>query len=177
MMIENYRDIPGFEGLYSVSNFGNVYSHKSKRVLKPIKSTQNRRSKYHTFEVCLYRNNERYRQYVHTLVLMTFICPRPEGHVVRHLDNDTSNNRLSNIVWGTPRENIMDQLRSNTKAVGERVPQSRLKETQVREILTSFSVYEGPVMVFCERYSETFTVSYATIWDIIRRKSWKHVNV
>jgi hypothetical protein len=49
---------------------------------------------------------------VHRLVLLAFVGPPPEGRpVCRHLDGDPSNNRLSNLVWGTQLENAADRLR------------------------------------------------------------------
>ncbi len=48
---------------------------------------------------------------VHRLMLETFVGPRPEGYICRHLDGDPTNNHLSNLCWGTPRENYDDTIR------------------------------------------------------------------
>jgi hypothetical protein len=61
--------------------------------------------------VTLYLNGTRPSRKVHTLVLEAFVGPRPDGMVTRHLDGDPSNNRLSNIAYGTPRENSLDRVR------------------------------------------------------------------
>lgn len=34
--MENWKDVPGYEGLYQISDFGNVKSLISNRLLKPI---------------------------------------------------------------------------------------------------------------------------------------------
>jgi hypothetical protein len=47
---------------------------------------------------------------LHRLVLEAFIGPRPQGMVCRHLDGNKLNNRLSNLLWGTPAENAADRV-------------------------------------------------------------------
>jgi hypothetical protein len=64
-------------------------------------------------------NNDGYRLvhlngrlvYVHRLVLETWRGPCPPGREARHLDGDASNNRLTNLRWGTHAENTWDVIR------------------------------------------------------------------
>lgn len=47
--------------------------------------------------------------YVHQVVCLTFHGPPPfEGALVRHLDNDASNNAAENLAWGTAKDNADD---------------------------------------------------------------------
>lgn len=48
---------------------------------------------------------------VHVLVLEAFDRPRPKGAVCRHLDGNPINNHLSNLAWGTHKENTEDRKR------------------------------------------------------------------
>jgi hypothetical protein len=50
---------------------------------------------------------ESYR-YIHDLVLTAFVCPRPPGLITRHLNGIPSDNRLTNLAWGTQSENQYD---------------------------------------------------------------------
>lgn len=53
-------------------------------------------------------------RFVHRLVLEAFVGPCPEGQQCRHLDGNPLNNQLSNLAWGTPRENHADSVRHGT---------------------------------------------------------------
>lgn len=64
--------------------------------------------------VGLRRDKIEHRRYIHHLVLETFVCPRPEGMYGLHLDDDPTNNDLSNLRWGTASENMHDRVRNGT---------------------------------------------------------------
>lgn len=110
---EEWRDIPGREGLYQVSNLGRVKSldrflvtktgsqrkHKGK-ILKPRKN-----GKYGYLGVYLGRDEQRY---VHRLVAEAFLKLEP-GLEVDHLDGDVANNSVGNIRVMTHAENMRAQ--------------------------------------------------------------------
>ena len=45
-----------------------------------------------------------------SLVLQTFVGPRPPDQQCRHLDSDKTNDKLSNLAWGTRQENLEDKV-------------------------------------------------------------------
>jgi len=49
---------------------------------------------------------------VHTLVALTFLGPRPEGQIVRHLNDDPLDNRPENLAYGTHLDNMRDMARN-----------------------------------------------------------------
>lgn len=49
---------------------------------------------------------------LHRVVLETFVGPPPPGSYGRHLNDDRSDNRLENLAWGTPQDNVNDMLRN-----------------------------------------------------------------
>lgn len=59
---------------------------------------------------------------VHRLVLETFKGPCPPGMTCRHLDRDRTNNRLSNLKWGTSEEQKADMRKHDTIMDGTRNP-------------------------------------------------------
>lgn len=54
---------------------------------------------------------QRKHVWAHTMVLETFVGPRPEGHQVRHLNGNRLDNRLENLAWGSVAENAQDRER------------------------------------------------------------------
>lgn len=102
MNTEIFKDIPGLEGRYSVSNRGRVYSRISKKFLKP----KVHRNGY--LHLILYRPDGTWKdEYIHRLVAKVF-CEKKEGcNVVNHLDGDKQNNNASNLEWTTNIENVI----------------------------------------------------------------------
>lgn len=103
-LIAEWREVPGFSR-YEVSPEGHI---RQKDSGKPVKGTRNRRY----IAVTLRTDEGKWRSMSgHRVVMLTFVGPRPEGLVTRHLDGDGTNNRLSNLAYGTPSENTQDILR------------------------------------------------------------------
>ena len=131
--MEEWRSIPGYEGLYEVSNLGRVKSleisytrkngimdHKPEMILSP----KNNGTGY--FIVCLYKNKTHKYYLIHRLVALTFI-PNPDNlPCVNHLDEDKTNNRVDNLEWCDHKYN------SNYKGVLKRRSQ-RMKENGIYE--------------------------------------------
>jgi hypothetical protein len=87
-------------------------------------------------KVCLFDENKKvHRFYIHKLVAETFLGERPEGAQIRHLNGNKTDNRVSNLAWGSAKDNAKDRDRHNTTARGERNGFSKRKESQIREIL------------------------------------------
>ena len=63
---------------------------------------------------------------LHVLLALTFLGPRPDGHVVRFLDHNPRNITLSNIKWATRGEvrNNASNVDANGSIVGNRVPKA-----------------------------------------------------
>ena len=106
---EVWKPVCGYEGLYEVSDLGNVRSlprNTTKgKVLKPYINTFNGYA-----YVCLSKDNRRTQKRVHALVMMAF-CPvdKKPGYdpmfTIDHVDGNKTNNELSNLEWCTQAEN------------------------------------------------------------------------
>lgn len=112
-MQEEWRQVVGFEGLYSVSNLGRVRSEErevpgklgSTRLL-PEKELSLCLQHGRRFLVGFRKNGERSNHFVHRLVAGSFI-PNPNGKPeVNHIDNNPLNNRVDNLEWVTHKENM-----------------------------------------------------------------------
>lgn len=101
-MVEVFRDIDGYEGLYQISNLGNVKSLKwgKERILKPIINT------YGYEFVHLSINNKSKCCLIHTLVAQAFL-PNPQGlNEINHKDENITNNCVDNLEYCTHTYNI-----------------------------------------------------------------------
>src|SRR5690625_5266754 len=100
---EVWKSVVGYEGLYEVSNRGeirskdrqvwngNVYYEKKGRILKKTKTTTG------YWKVELYKNKKRKSKRVHRLVAKAFI-PREKGkELINHLDGNPLNNKVNNL--------------------------------------------------------------------------------
>ena len=99
---------PGVEtGAYLVSDQGEVFSHHSGRVLKPMRTGYKASPSLQRCKVRL-NSNPRVDVDVAHLVLTHFVAPRQPGEVAMHLDDNAENNALSNLRWGTQADNARD---------------------------------------------------------------------
>lgn len=105
--MEEFRDIPGYEGLYQVSNLGNVKSLNYNRTCKE-KNLKTRIDGNGYYQVGFCKNGEVKTFKVHKLVAMTFLNHKPCGHklVIDHLNDIKTDNRLENLQIVTQRENV-----------------------------------------------------------------------
>ena len=103
--IENWVDIPGYEGLYQISDMGNVVSLNFHNTGHPrLLCQENIKLGYK--RVTLSKNGKTKRFSVHRLVALVFI-PNPHGYpCINHKDENTSNNVLSNLEIMTHTDNM-----------------------------------------------------------------------
>ena len=99
-MMEEWRAVPGYEGLYEVSNMGNVRNVRKNTLLRLSKDC------YGYIQVSLYKNGRRTGLRVHRLVAEIFIPNSENLPMVNHKDEDKSNNRVDNLEWCTAKYNL-----------------------------------------------------------------------
>lgn len=161
-----WRGIAGYEGLYEVSDLGEIRSmprHSTRGGL--LKTNVEPRTGY--FKVRLSKLGKVETRAVHDLVCQAFHGPRVGKVDCRHLDDDKLNNRAGNLQWGTRKENEADKISHGKAPRGEGNGRAKLREDQVIVIRQSAQ----PASVLAER----FAVNVETIYDVRRGKTWKHL--
>lgn len=118
---ENWREIPGYEGYYQVSDLGHIRSmdrivtyrtgRQQRYVGHPVPASSHRDG--HLL-VNLWRDNKGRTDAVHRLVMAAFAGPPPEGHEVCHEDGDPANNNLTNLRYDTRSSNRFDAVHHGT---------------------------------------------------------------
>ena len=95
---EIWKDIKDYEGIYKISNYGNVFSLKRDKILKPGIS-----NKY--YHVSLSKNGEVKPKKIHRIVTEHFSDDWDEKLQVDHIDGDRLNNNISNLRMATSSQN------------------------------------------------------------------------
>tara|TARA_B100002049_G_scaffold145952_1_gene108417 strand:+ start:7479 stop:7994 length:516 start_codon:yes stop_codon:yes gene_type:complete len=143
--MEIFKDIPGYEGFYQVSNKGNVKSlaktltykdgrtyNYDEKILKPGSDGKG----YLMVILCVNRKKQNIK--VHRLVAMAFLNYVSDGTnkiVVDHIDNNRLNNHLENLQLITNRENSSkDKKGCSSKYTGVYWNRKRKKWTSAIEI-------------------------------------------
>lgn len=108
-MQEIYKDILGYEGLYQVSNFGNIKTLQridilTKKTIPEYKKVNHIKDNGYLV-VNLWKNNKGTDFYVHRLVLSAFL-PINQKLDVNHKDGNKKNNNLENLEWCSRSQNI-----------------------------------------------------------------------
>jgi DNA-directed RNA polymerase specialized sigma subunit len=154
-------DILGFDGMYTITKKGDIFSYKQKkkRKLKQQKASQ---SKKGYFQVRLF--NEEFKKgklfYVHRLMYETFVGEIPEDREIDHIDGDTSNNNIDNIQILSRRENI-------NKWVGK-VHKHNFREK--RDVLIELYKEHGSYKEVAAVTGMTLSQVYRVIKDILHKR-------
>jgi len=172
-MKEIWKDIPGYEGEYIVSEYGNIMRllHNDYRKSRH----KNGAASNYTFSTLLMKHYITKRQGyhnivikgkkfpVHRLVAMAW-HPNPESKPqVNHIDHNKSNNHYSNLEWVTAKENINHSARAG-KYDGKH---AKLTPDEVREIKIS--------TVSSLKLALVYNISSSVIRHIRQGIIWKHI--
>ena len=168
-MEEVWKDIAGFEGLYQVSNLGNVKRLISERVFaeRLIGRTIDR---YGYVKRVLSKNGKNSYFTEHRLVAISFIDNPDDKATVNHINGIKTDNRVENLEWCTNKENTHHSIAIGLQdQKGIKHHKCKLTEEQVLEIRKiGFSQTRMSL-------SKKYGVSRTNILGIIRGKFWKHI--
>lgn len=157
-----WNPIPNFDGYYA-SKDGCI---KGKRgIMHPMKTKDG-----HLYVYLYDGYGNQKKMFVHRLILMSFDRMPNQNEEARHLNDIPSDNRITNLAWGSRVENVVDKRRNGRIPVGEKCGTHKLTEHQVTEI--------------CEKYKDglssrdiafEYGVAHTTILKIARCQRWKHI--
>jgi hypothetical protein len=138
---EEWRAVPGFPG-YSVSDLGRVSADGV--MVSPLPSSAR--------HVKAFNGKVSVTVSIAALVLRAFVGPPPEGKTLaRHLDDDETNNKLSNVAWGSKSDNYIDAVRND-----------RIKLNWVTDGTNNL------------RIKQTDAVPVGWRWGMTKERGWKH---
>ena len=166
-MEEIWKDIPGYEGRYQASTFGNIRECATQRIL-PQPSYETSGHKY--YKRCGFDSK---CHIVHRLIAKTFI-PNPENkRYVDHIDFNEQNNHVENLRWVTAKENTAHSVEDGriyfkVGMTGDKHPRSKWTEAQVSEMKKMRAA-----KIRYKKIAALFNTSENTICAIVTRKYYK----
>lgn len=176
---ERWVAVAGFEGLYEVSDHGNVRS-----LARHVKTNNNKMlfckgqslnpwTVYGYEKVGLNSDGNSRQVHVHRLVAESFVSPERECQThVNHIDGNKTNNHYSNLEWCTVSENNSHAIDTGLNyQKGSANSQSKLNEMQVRIIRRLCEVEYGNA----REIGSLFGVTKSLVSHINRRKIWNHI--
>lgn len=145
---------------YYVSNYGEVKSVKTDKVLKPMVTIKG----YHRVDLG-------YKTYsIHRLVAIEFISNDFNKPQVNHIDCNKANNRADNLEWCTNGENQQHALNNNLKTIYKGVEVSNHKIDDC----IALSIYNSnePQRIIAKKYN----VSQRLVLNIKKKRAWVHIH-
>jgi hypothetical protein len=166
--MEDWREIEGYEGIYSVSNLGRVrrdsggIGSKKGRILRPGCQKDGSRN------VMLSRDSRPKNHLVHRLVAAAFLptAPTPNSRI-QHIDGDKSNNTPANLRWQTVSEMLFRQVESGTQHGRHHGRQSALSDLQILAIRADHRTER--------EVAKDYGIAPGTVGQIRRRKTHTHL--
>lgn len=132
-MLEEWKDIKNFKGLYQVSNLGNVKSldkeinnWKSGKCIRKGKILKMQIHKTGYGYLLLHKDGKIHHLFVHRLVAQEFIPNSNNYKEVNHIDGNKLNNKVSNLEWCDRSENMKHAYKNGLK----RVPVEAIKKAK-----------------------------------------------
>lgn len=170
-MGEIWKPIPGYEGAYEVSDLGRVRSLDRECLGKDGRSefhpgkilTPYAQKRGGYMDVSLRNGSSRKHRTVHSLVMEAFVGQRPEKCDVMHLNGDRTDNRLTNLQYGTRQENLNQTYEYGGKQAG-----GKLSILDVRLIRDRLRNGESPRAI-----ARDFCVDNAAIYHIKNGTTFK----
>lgn len=144
MKNEIWKEIPGYEGYFEVSNLGNFRS-KDREVFSRWGGTRNYPGKMLKTElmqdgysrIVLMKDAIRKRYMCHRVVAETFL-PNPEGKpYINHIDGNRSNNCVNNLEWCTQSENEQHSISVLGKSMKNKTFPKKVKCVELDTIFPS----------------------------------------
>ena len=152
-MKEIWKDIKEYEGLYQISNLGNVRSIKNKiHLLKTIDDGKG----YEKVRLCKKGIIKSFR--VHRLVAQAFIDNPNNYSEINHKDNNRSNNSVNNLEWCDREYNIqysVKQNRMNCKSVVAIKNSKVFVYNSIKEASEKTGVYRSNIGECCNGIRQT----------------------
>ncbi len=173
-MKEKWVDIIGYEGLYKISNYGNVSSSRSGNGGQQewcVMSIKSRSDSYAC--VVLSKDKKRKHFLVHRLVACHFIQKTDGKEYVNHKDSNPSNNTVSNLEWCTLSENIQHSKKVGALSKMHISNYCNKRTTKPSDVIHMRALYLNGIS--SAKIAEEYGISQVAVWKIVTKKSFRWI--
>ena len=166
-----WKDIIGYEGIYQVSDIGQVKRISPSQGTRPNKILSINIDNLGYLYVGLSKNKICKTYRIHRLVLLAFGDQQPSSkHECRHLDGCRTNNKYTNLSWGTRQENMQDAIKHGTATIGTKNANAKFTKNNIEQIRRLLSNGISNTSI-----AKQFNVSNSIISDIKLGKSYRDI--
>jgi hypothetical protein len=167
--MENWRDLPGFDGAYQVSDRGSIRRAKPSPYSSVGKVLNLRIDARGYYRVAIRKGGVSKLVSPHVAVLEAFVGPRPDRHDASHMNGIRTDNRLENLMWESSSDNHRRKLSHGTLIHGEKHKLAKITAEQAREIRDRRAKGETAIVL-----SREYGISRSVIYHIEQRRAWPH---
>jgi len=164
-----WKQVPGYEGIYSISSDGVLKMDAKCKKWGGVKRTGAKNSDGY-LRVSMTKDGRRRKWFVHRIVALAFIGPLPVGMEVNHIDGVKTNNHYSNLEYVTHRRNMKhaeaEGLWSPSNGAGFESPATKVTPESLKEIRS----LKGKVTA--TEAGDRVGVSRSLVGNIWRGESW-----
>lgn len=145
-----------------VSNYGRFYNVKTKRFLTPTHGDSQGHKAIKT---------KTKQAYAHREIAKAFI-PNPDNlPIVRHLDDDRSNNVIENLAWGTQKDNHNDAVRNGTyRPITDMDRKKGIEKTSKPVKLTNIKTGEVVYAMSTGEAARLIGSHQSNVWKVINKE-------
>jgi DNA-binding CsgD family transcriptional regulator len=162
-IIEHWKDVPNYEGLYRVSDLGRVKSLKwgKEKILKPGDNDRG------YLRVVLFKEREGKRFFIHRLIMLAFVGE--SDLQVNHKNGIKTDNRLDNLEYCTRSENLQHAYDTGLRLKGEKHPASKLTRACAERIKYG---HQGMTQ---QEIANIYGIARSLVSYIRSGKAWQHI--
>lgn len=171
------KPVFGYEGRYSITRDGRVWSHGvmanqyGPQRRKPHWKSRHLSNSGYLFVQLRNENGTDKGLFIHHLVLLAWGTPRPSPkHECNHKNGIKTDNHISNLEWLAREQHIRHGVVNGLYPRGSRAPHAKLTEADVIEIRTRFANGETR-----KDLAKAYGIAYGAMWHICARTQWRHI--
>jgi hypothetical protein len=163
-MNEIWKPVVDYEGLYEISNLGEI------RSLFRYKKTLNQVLTKGYLIVSLFKDKKQKTTRVHRIVAKAFVLNPDNKPQINHINGIKTDNKPENLEWCTTKENTQHAHRIGLCKTGCNSKRAKLNKKQISEIRSTYN----PNVISLNFLAKKFNVSKKAILLIIQNKTYKN---